>query len=156
MLNQGSEMFGIRSTELINVLIIVTDSNHSHIVVDGHKSFDKLKFMLIHILSFIDNQNTLGYLSLLNLAIANHLGSIFNDVARCFQRSYLAEKIKAATGCPAEIVWDALKPDGTPRKLCDTSLIRSLGWVPKIDLDAGLERTIAEYRSSIADGTLRK
>ena len=68
----------------------------------------------------------------------------------------LAEKIKAATGCPAEIVWDALKPDGTPRKLCDTSLIRSLGWVPKIDLDAGLERTIAEYRSSIADGTLRK
>ena len=67
----------------------------------------------------------------------------------------LAEKIRKATGCTAEIVWDASKPDGTPRKLCDTTLIRSLGWAPAIDLDAGLARTIAEYRSSVADGTVR-
>ncbi len=67
----------------------------------------------------------------------------------------LAEKVKAATGCPAEIAWDASKPDGTPRKLCDTSLIRSLGWRPQIDLDAGLSRTIAEYRAAVADGTVR-
>lgn len=67
----------------------------------------------------------------------------------------LAEKVKAATGCPAEITWDASKPDGTPRKLCDTSLIRSLGWRPQIDLDAGLARTIAEYRAAVADGTVR-
>lgn len=67
----------------------------------------------------------------------------------------LAEKIRDATGCPAEISWDSTKPDGTPRKLCDTSLIRSLGWSPKIDLDAGLKRTIFEYRASVADGTIR-
>ena len=67
----------------------------------------------------------------------------------------LAEKVKSATGCPAEITWDASKPDGTPRKLCDTSLIRSLGWNPKISLDEGLERTVAEYRASVADGTAR-
>ena len=67
----------------------------------------------------------------------------------------LAEKIKAATGCTADISWDCTKPDGTPRKLCDTSLIRSLGWCPKIDLDAGLARTIAEYRASVADNTIR-
>ena len=67
----------------------------------------------------------------------------------------LAEKIRKATGCTAEIAWDASKPDGTPRKLCDTTLIRSLGWAPAIDLDAGLARTIAEYRSSVADGTVR-
>lgn len=67
----------------------------------------------------------------------------------------LAEKVKAATGCPAEITWDVSKPDGTPRKLCDTSLIRSLGWRPQIDLDAGLARTIAEYRAAVADGTVR-
>jgi GDP-L-fucose synthase len=67
----------------------------------------------------------------------------------------LAEKIKAATGCPAAISWDSTKPDGTPRKLCDTSLIRSLGWSPKISLDDGLARTIAEYRASIAAGTAR-
>lgn len=67
----------------------------------------------------------------------------------------LAEKVKAATGCPAEIAWDATKPDGTPRKLCDTSLIRSLGWKPLISLEDGLARTVAEYRASVADGTVR-
>ena len=67
----------------------------------------------------------------------------------------LAEKVKAATGCPAEIAWDATKPDGTPRKLCDTSLIRSLGWSPKISLDEGLARTVAEYRESVDNGTVR-
>lgn len=66
----------------------------------------------------------------------------------------LAEKIRAATGCPAEISWDASKPDGTPRKLCDTSAIRSLGWSPRIGLDEGLSRTISEYRASVADGTI--
>ena len=67
----------------------------------------------------------------------------------------LAEKVKAATGCPAEISWDSSKPDGTPRKLCDTSLIRSLGWSPKIDLEEGLRRTVEEYRAAVADGTVR-
>jgi GDP-L-fucose synthase len=67
----------------------------------------------------------------------------------------LAEKIKSATGCPAEISWDSSKPDGTPRKLCDTALIRSLGWSPKIDLDTGLARTIEEYRAAVSAGTAR-
>ena len=67
----------------------------------------------------------------------------------------LAEKVKAATGCPAEITWDTSKPDGTPRKLCDTTLIRSLGWKPAIDLDQGLAMTVSDYRASLAAGTLR-
>ena len=67
----------------------------------------------------------------------------------------LAERVKSATGCKAGIAWDSSKPDGTPRKLCDSSLIRSLGWSPKIDLDAGLARTVAEYRKSLAAGTAR-
>lgn len=67
----------------------------------------------------------------------------------------LAGKIKAATGCRADMSWDATKPDGTPRKLCDTSLIRSLGWKPKIALDEGIARTVGEYRAAIADGSAR-
>ncbi len=67
----------------------------------------------------------------------------------------LAEKVQAATGCPSAIVWDATKPDGTPRKLCDTTLIRSLGWQPRISLDEGLARTVAEYRTALANGTAR-
>ena len=67
----------------------------------------------------------------------------------------LAEAVKAATGSTAKIEWDATKPDGTPRKLCDTSLIRSLGWKPEIDLKKGLELTVASYRAELAAGTIR-
>ena len=67
----------------------------------------------------------------------------------------LAELVKRTSGCEAAITWDSSKPDGTPRKLCDTSLIRSLGWAPAIDLEDGLQRTIAEYREAVADGSVR-
>ena len=56
----------------------------------------------------------------------------------------LAEMVKEATGSQAFIEWDRTKPDGTPRKLCDTRLIRKLGWAPKIDLVAGLRRNTSE------------
>lgn len=67
----------------------------------------------------------------------------------------LAETVKAATGCRAEIVWDAAKPDGTPRKLCDTTLIRSLGWKPQIPLKDGIARTVDCYRRECAAGCVR-
>ena len=67
----------------------------------------------------------------------------------------LSEFVAKATGCQARVYWDASKPDGTPRKLCDTSLIRSLGWKPKIELEEGLARTVAEYRTAVADGSVR-
>ena len=67
----------------------------------------------------------------------------------------LAEAVKAATGSTAKIEWDHSKPDGTPRKLCDTSLIRSLGWKPRIGLKEGLAMTVASYRAELAAGTIR-
>ena len=67
----------------------------------------------------------------------------------------LAEMVKQTTGCKAFIDWDRTKPDGTPRKLCDTHLIRSLGWSPKIDLATGLRRTVDEYRQELASGNIR-
>ena len=67
----------------------------------------------------------------------------------------LAEAVRAATGSTARIEWDASKPDGTPRKLCDTALIRSLGWKPVINLKKGLEMTVASYRAELAAGTIR-
>ena len=67
----------------------------------------------------------------------------------------LAEMVKTATGSRAFIEWDRTKPDGTPRKLCDTRLIRSLGWEPKIDLATGLRRTVDEYRAEVASGRVR-
>ena len=50
----------------------------------------------------------------------------------------LAELIKDITGFSGELAFDASKPDGTPRKLLDVSLITRLGWKPKIGLREGL------------------
>lgn len=67
----------------------------------------------------------------------------------------LANKIKTITGCSANIVWDSTKPDGTPRKLCDTTLIRSLGWKPRISLNDGIIDTVINYRKCIKQNMLR-
>jgi GDP-L-fucose synthase len=53
----------------------------------------------------------------------------------------LAERVREAVGSRAEIVYDRSKLDGTPQKLLDISLIRSLGWQPAIPLATGLRTT---------------
>ena len=53
----------------------------------------------------------------------------------------LAETIGAVVNPGATIVWDSTKPDGTPRKLLDTSRLQALGWKPSIELRDGLEST---------------
>jgi GDP-L-fucose synthase len=50
----------------------------------------------------------------------------------------LAETICKVLGFTGSLVFDASKPDGTPRKLMDSSRLRSLGWKPKIDLETGI------------------
>ncbi len=67
----------------------------------------------------------------------------------------LAEQVREAVGTEAELRFDPSKPDGPPRKLCDTTLIRSLGWRPEVPLPEGLRRTVAEYRCEVASGHLR-
>lgn len=67
----------------------------------------------------------------------------------------LAEEVRDAVGADVTLRFDPSKPDGTPRKLCDTTLIRSLGWQPQIPLREGLRRTVAEYRDALASGQLR-
>ncbi|WP_422108053.1 GDP-L-fucose synthase family protein [Winogradskyella sp.] len=53
----------------------------------------------------------------------------------------LAETIQNIVGHRGEIVWDTTKPDGTPRKLMDSSKMLSLGWKPNISLNGGIEMT---------------
>ena len=67
----------------------------------------------------------------------------------------LAEKVRQAVGCTAEPVFDPTMPDGTPRKLLDISLLKSLGWEPRISLEEGIARTVREYREEKAKGNLR-
>lgn len=57
----------------------------------------------------------------------------------------LAEQVRTAVGSAAKVVYDTSKPDGTPRKLLDISLIRSLGWAPRTRLQEGLRQTYASF-----------
>ena len=57
----------------------------------------------------------------------------------------LASIVQTVVGHDGEIIWDASKPDGTPRKLLDTSRINSLGWHPEIGLKEGIAKTYAWY-----------
>jgi GDP-L-fucose synthase len=57
----------------------------------------------------------------------------------------LAAAVREALGSRAEIVYDRSKPDGTPQKLLDISLVRSLGWQPRIGLAEGLRSTYESF-----------
>jgi GDP-L-fucose synthase len=50
----------------------------------------------------------------------------------------LAETVCRVLGFDGSLVFDAFKPDGTPRKLMDSSRLRALGWQPKVDLETGI------------------
>lgn len=62
----------------------------------------------------------------------------------------LAELIARVVGYQGEFVFDASKPDGTPRKLLDVSRLRELGWEPKVSLEEGIKRTYKWYLEKVA------
>jgi len=62
----------------------------------------------------------------------------------------LAELICGVVGFDGELAWDTTKPDGTPRKLLDTSKLNNLGWRPAIPLREGIARTYKWFRANYA------
>jgi len=56
----------------------------------------------------------------------------------------LAELIKKIVGFNGTIVFDASKPDGTPRKITDTTKLNSLGWKHSIELEDGIQQVYLE------------
>lgn len=63
----------------------------------------------------------------------------------------LAQLVKRTVGFGGDIVWDASKPNGTPRKLIDVSKLHRLGWTHKVEIEEGVARLYAWYRQSLAD-----
>jgi len=59
----------------------------------------------------------------------------------------LAEAVKRVVGYEGEILWDKTKPEGTPRKLLDSSSLFDLGWRPQVGLAAGLRLAYADFLS---------
>jgi GDP-L-fucose synthase len=59
----------------------------------------------------------------------------------------LAQLVKQVTGYAGDIVFDTSKPDGTMRKLMDSSRLNNLGWQPKVDLKTGLQQAYADSQA---------
>lgn len=66
----------------------------------------------------------------------------------------LADSVAQVVGYDGLLQFDASKPDGTPRKLLDTSRATALGWRPKITLGEGLAETYAWYKKNRAEARL--
>jgi GDP-L-fucose synthase len=57
----------------------------------------------------------------------------------------LSELVRRVVGFAGGIVWDHSKPDGTPRKLLDSSRLRALGWHPKVELETGIRLAYEDF-----------
>ncbi|MDT8391331.1 MAG: GDP-L-fucose synthase [Lentisphaeria bacterium] len=68
----------------------------------------------------------------------------------------LARRVAEVVGYQGEIHFDLSKPDGTMRKLMDSSRIRKSGWNPRISLQEGLTRTYADFLRETRAGTRRE
>lgn len=67
----------------------------------------------------------------------------------------LAKAVAETVGFTGTIETDPSRPDGTPRKLSDISLLRATGWVPKISLSEGLQSAYASFLSEVNTAALR-
>ena len=61
----------------------------------------------------------------------------------------LAETIQKIVGHKGQIIWDKTKPDGSPRKLLDTSKIKELGWSYSTELKEGINKTYLWFLENI-------
>ena len=68
----------------------------------------------------------------------------------------LTELVAEVVGYSGEIVWDSTKPDGTPRKLMDSSKLAALGWKPKYDLRSGIRHAYECFLHEVSAHELRE
>jgi len=62
----------------------------------------------------------------------------------------LAETVRQIVGFNGTVVWDASKPDGTPRKLMDSSRLFALGWKPQVNLGQGIHLAYKDFLKRFA------
>jgi GDP-L-fucose synthase len=69
--------------------------------------------------------------------------------------SEFARKIAKIVDYQGDLEFDASMPDGTPRKLLDSTKLFKMGWRPKISLEAGIESTYKWFVENIESGAVR-
>jgi len=122
---------------LIHRIILAKKNNDSSVVIWGTGT-PRREFM------HVDDLADACYFLLQNYDQAGHINiGLGEDVSI----KELAETIAAEVGYIGSLKFDTTKPDGTPRKLMDTSKINNLGWKPSINLLDGIRKTIVEVKN---------
>lgn len=67
----------------------------------------------------------------------------------------LAEMVMNIVGFQGRLSFDRSRPDGTPRKLLDTTIMKSLGWAPRVGLMEGIRLASADYAAKVQSGNGR-
>lgn len=79
--------------------------------------------------------------------MSNHMNvGSGSDITIC----ELAEAVSRSIGYEGQIVFDSTMPDGTPRKLLDSSRLRALGWEAKVGLEEGLALAYKDFTEHIS------
>ena len=119
---------------LIRRIIIAKKSNDPSLVIWGTGT-PRREFM------HVDDLADACYFLLRNYNEAGHVNVGWGTDVSIKQ---VAETIASEVGYKGTLEFDTTKPDGTPRKLLDTTKINNLGWKPSIKLEDGIRRTIME------------
>ncbi len=119
---------------LIRRIILAKKNNNQSVVIWGSGT-PRREFM------HVDDLADACYFLLQNYNEAGHINIGWGEDVSIKQ---VAEIIVRELGYKGILEFDTTKPDGTPRKLLDTSKINNLGWRPSIKLEDGIRRTILE------------
>ena len=121
---------------LIRRIIIAKKNNDPSVVIWGTGT-PRREFM------HVDDLADACYFLLQNYNEAGHVNIGWGEDVSIKE---LASIITNEVGYTGSLEFDTTKPDGTPRKLLDTTKINNLGWRPSIKLQEGIRRTIAEVK----------
>jgi len=119
---------------LIRRIILAKNNNDPSVVIWG-TGMPRREFM------HVDDLADACYFLLRNYNEAGHVNIGWGSDVSIKQ---VAETIASEVGYKGTLEFDTTKPDGTPRKLLDTTKINNLGWKPSIKLEDGIRRTIEE------------
>ena len=115
------------------------ENNHSDVVLWGTGS-PKREFLHVD-----DLANAVVFA--LENSLKDSLYNVGSEVEISIKK--LAQLIQKITGHEGEIIWDQNKPDGTPRKLMDSSKLKRLRWSSMIDLKAGIKKVYNNYFNEV-------
>jgi GDP-L-fucose synthase len=135
-----AKIAGIENSHVLPALIrriIIAKKNNDPCVVIWGTGKPRREFM------HVDDLADACYFLLQNYNEAGHVNIGWGSDVSIKQ---VAETIATEVGYKGILEFDTTKPDGTPRKLLDTSKINHIGWKPSIKLEDGIRRTIEEVK----------